>query len=103
MMSGKEERIIEVTNLSEYISTVSKNFSNIKPNSFFEKEKVFFRGQSNDEFKLIPSLARRVKRDAEISYLSFEGDMIKTAKLQNPEEFSGISYPLNMLAKMQHY
>ena len=91
----------KVTNLSDFMTVVMEEFSNITPDSFYEKEKVFFRGQSNYEYPLLPSIARPINNN--VSYLMFEEQMIKTAKLQNPEEFSGIIYPVNMLAKMQHY
>lgn len=91
----------KIDNLSAFMAVVMEEFSRITPNAFFEKEKVFFRGQSNIDYTLQPSIARSI--NGNVSYLSFENQMIQTAKLQSPEEFSGIIYPVNMLAKMQHY
>lgn len=91
----------KITSLTEFMTVIMEEFSKITPNSFYEREKVFFRGQSNKEYALLPALARPINNN--VSYLMFEEQMIQTAKLQNPEEFSGIVYPVNMLAKMQHY
>lgn len=92
---------VKISNLIEFMNVVMEEFSYITPNSFYEREKVFFRGQSNIKYSLLPSIARPINNN--VSYLMFEDQMIQTAKLQNPEEFSGIVYPVNMLAKMQHY
>lgn len=91
----------EITNLSDFMTVIMEEFSHITPNSFYEKERVFFRGQSNEEYPLLPSIARPITGGT--SYLMFENQMIQSAKLQSPEEFTGITYPVNMIAKMQHY
>lgn len=98
-----DTKMLIVESLEEYISIVMREFSNIKPNSFYESEKVFFRGQNNLEFKLTPSLGRTISKKSKITYARFENEMIKTSKLQNPEEFTKDKYPINMLARMQHF
>jgi len=92
-----------VESLEEYIMIIMREFSNIRPNSYFEKERVFFRGQNNVEYKLMPSLGRQISKKQELTYARFENEMIKTSKLQNPEEFTKDKYPINMLARMQHF
>jgi hypothetical protein len=108
-MNVNEKRIDCIT---EYIDIIMSYFSKLKPNDFFEKEKVFFRGQSKD-FPLIPSIARSIRKDSKRSdldrpkhqdnFIRFEAEMVQSAKLQEPEEFANVIYPVNMLAKMQHY
>lgn len=101
----KNNRIenVLIRSIEDYITLIIKNYSAFKPNAFYEKKRVFFRGQNNVGDRLIPSIARRIKSNNEETYTRFEGEMIKTARLQNPEEFNGHIYPVNMLAKMQHY
>jgi hypothetical protein len=96
-----EERI-NVTNVAEYITHVMKFFSKRKTNAFYEKERVFFRGQSRD-YPLIPSIARPIQDGSIDTFIRFEEQMVKTLRLQEPLEFSNIIYPINLLAKMQHY
>lgn len=97
------ESIKSIESLDEYISIVMNTFSNIKPNSFYEKERFFFRGQNNTEYQLMPSLGRKVSKKSDVTYSIFENEMINTSKLQNPDEFTRDKYPVNMLARMQHY
>ena len=92
-----------ITSLSEYVEIILTNFSNFTPNSFYEKEKAFFRGQSKSTFDLSPSLNRLISDKKSETYTRFENEMINTARLQNPEIFYEEDYPVNMLAKMQHY
>jgi hypothetical protein len=96
-----ESRTDKITNLSEFMAVIMEEFSHITPNPFYERERFFFRGQSNKNYTLQPSIARQINDN--VSYLRFENQLIQSAKLQSPEEFSGIEYPANMLAKMQHY
>lgn len=88
--------------ISEYIEIIMSYFSKRKPNSFYEKERVFFRGQSRD-YPLVPSVARPIRTGSNDTFIRFEANMVKTAKLQEPEAFANVTYPVNMLAKMQHY
>jgi len=91
----------EIRTLDEYMAIILSRFKNLKPNAFYEKKRIFFRGQSDSNYTLLPSIAR-VMSGTE-TYIRFEGNMIETAKLQNPEDFANIVFPINMLAKMQHY
>lgn len=92
-----------IKSLEEFIAFIINHFSQLTPNSFYEKKRVFFRGQNNNDYPLLPSISRKILSKDDVTYLRFEDRMINTAKLQNPEEFCDISYPFNMLAKMQHY
>lgn len=92
-----------IQSIEDYITLIVKDYSSFKPNAFYERKRVFYRGQSRSDYKLIPSLARKIKSNKEETFTRFEGEMIKTARLQNPEEFNCDIYPVNMLARMQHY
>ncbi|HVI40889.1 MAG TPA: FRG domain-containing protein, partial [Anaerovoracaceae bacterium] len=60
------------------------------------------RGQSRD-YPLVPSIARPIEDGSDDTFIRFEEEMVKTAKLQEPIEFANVVYPINMLAKMQHF
>lgn len=93
----------KITSLNEYVDIILENFSEFTPNSFYEKERAFFRGQSKSSFDLSPALNRLISDKKNERYTRFENEMINTARLQNPEVFYEEDYPINMLAKMQHY
>lgn len=75
--------------ITDYINLITR-YSKLK------NETVYFRGQ-NLIAPLLPSLARKQ------SLLYNEDSMITALKLAQPSEFAGMVYPVNMLAKMQHY
>ncbi len=49
-----------IKSLSQYVEEISGKFSVINPNRLLEKDKVFFRGQSNKSYDLLPNLFRKV-------------------------------------------
>lgn len=93
--------VISISSLSEYIDFVIKSFPKIN-RKFPNNEKVFFRGQSKS-FPLLPSIARKINSQCNSTFMDHEKDMVITAKLQNPRELANEIFPINMLAKMQHY
>ena len=97
---NKDNIVIE--SLEDYVQLILSEYTDRKVNAFYEIPRVFFRGQNRESYKLFPSLARKINRSSEM-YSRFEYQMINAAKLQNPEEFTKDIYPINMLARMQHY
>lgn len=93
----------EAKNLVDYMNLVISKYGVIKPNEFYEVDKIFFRGQQKKEYDLVPSVGRRISKKEEVSFIRFEGKMIESAKLQHPEMFDNDYYPINILAKLQHY
>ena len=91
----------KIDNLEKYISIIR---------DFYKREgcaglcKVFYRGQSNCNYKLIPSLSHKVEgclNDYE-NYEGFEEKIIKRAKLEYPDIFRDNNL-IDELALMQHY
>lgn len=78
-----------VSSLSEYYRFLSRNRD--------ESKKLFFRGQSNISYKLIPSIFRNKK------WLENEKRMYLEVKSRCPEEFESQKTHVGQLAKMQHY
>lgn len=85
---------IKIKSVSEYLNEIK----NIRPNidEWGEISRIFYRGQSNKEWNLLPSISRKC-------LLPKEYYMVKTAKIKKPDEFVSIKHPFNILAKLQHY
>lgn len=92
-----------IKSLSQYVEEISGRFSVINPNRLLEKDKVFFRGQSNKSYDLLPNLFRKVGNQSQDRFLRFESKMIDDVKIRCPNEFDSDILPISLLAKLQHY
>ena len=63
-------------------------------------ESILFRGQANEAFELIPSIARPVLTG---NLISEERNLIELAMLKLPDVFKADMRPLERLALLQHY
>lgn len=93
------ENEIYISNLSEYIDNITETNSSLVKDCN-NNEVLFFRGQSNKHYKLLPSLAREGHNEDIINY---EGNLIEVAKLRLPSIFNSNETPINLLALLQHY
>ena len=80
-------------NVQEFVSIIEK-FSKSSGKT------LLFRGQTNEEYKLEPSLARKVQ-GTELTYVYAELDMVTNAMSKRPEMFHEEKYPINLLVKLQ--
>lgn len=91
-------REIKITNINNYIENI------LTTNNELVKSPInltlFFRGQNNKEYSLIPSLARGGHYESIIKY---ERNLIEMAKYRLPSVFNDTESPLNLLAQLQHY
>lgn len=69
---------------------------NLKKERSHPSQIEFYRGHSNKEWRLLPSIYRRYM-------LSFEENLINEFIRRRPDEFSESDGLFNILAKMQHY
>ncbi len=83
-----------IKNLSEYISYILKNFS--------QENNIFFRGQKNQSYELLPSLARK-SNDINIYKIEEERLIIEEAFNLLPNFFNKSYTPLQLLSLLQHY
>ena len=83
-------------NVQEFVSII-ENFS--KGSS---GKTLLFRGQTNEEYKLEPSLARKIQ-GTDLTYVYAELDMVTNAISKRPEMFYEEKYPINLLVKLQHF
>ena len=91
----------KIKSLEDYIPIIRKLY-NIEGCGGVEK--IYYRGQSNNEFKLIPSLSRRIKGhtvDSE-NYIGYEKQIINRCKLEYPEVFKG-NNKIDTIALLRHY
>lgn len=95
------EKVATINTLSQFIDEVSaieliKEQQTIQP-------KLLFRGQSNIEYSLTPSLGRRPSATWSNSWTMVEKELIQFAQQKFPLLFPDTEYPLIILAKLQHY
>lgn len=64
---------------------------------------IAFRGQSNKNYELIPSIGRGRKCSCHISILDQERNLIEMAKYKLPHIFKSDLLPIDLLALLQHY
>jgi len=81
-----------VTRYVYVINEIAKRIG-VDPNG--EKNKLFFRGQADIDWRVEPSIFRD-------NYLSIEHDIIRSSISRNPEEFVNEKY-FTQLTKLQHY
>lgn len=90
-----------ICNLEEYISIIKEIYM---MEGCAGLRKIYYRGQSNCNYKLIPSLSHKLDGYTEDfeNYILFEEDIIKRAKLEYPDIFKD-NNSIDELALMQHY
>ena len=95
--------MVRIESLSQFVEVII-NLNNRKRKSLTSYQSIyrtFYRGHSDIDYKLLPSIARQNK--AGISNLNVENKMIKRAQLRNPNELMNINNRINLLARLQHY
>lgn len=92
---------MEVNSIEEYIDSI-RNFYNTEGTATVRK--IFYRGQSSCDYKLIPAIGRGIWEGASEfeNYIPFEQDLIQRIKIEYPEKFHDAN-PIDELALMQHY
>lgn len=89
-----------VKSLNEYINEIT---SIDVSSTTFENNILLFRGQSDCDYELLPSIGRGRKCAAEVSILNEERNLIEMAKFKMPEIFSKDLAPVELLALLQHH
>ena len=90
-----------IKNIEEYLKIIKK---------FYDTEgcggidKIYYRGQSDSNYKLIPSLSHRLDgyTEDDENYIAFESKIVNEAKLEYPNIFAD-NNQIDELALMQHY
>ncbi|MEQ9922607.1 FRG domain-containing protein [Pectobacterium brasiliense] len=89
-------------NIDDPVSTVVGFLEKILELKPQEGSECFYRGHSNNKYRLLPSLLRK-NSSGYYNYLANESTMIKELLTVQPAEFHTDRYMLDKLVRMQHY
>lgn len=90
----KKEKTIK--NLQSYIKLILEMESS-------EEDETFYRGHSNHEYRLEPSILRKDKKSGEYTHYFNERNLNSEMLTVQPGEFSSDKYMLDKLVRMQHF
>ena len=100
MIQERKEK--KVRSLEEYIKTVLELSDGLRVTRE-QDEMLYFRGQADKKYELIPSVARYLDKTSEKQLMEYERNLIEAAKRKYPSLFAQEQYPVDLLAKLQHY
>lgn len=95
-----------ITSLVEYVKVIDNLGSEVcrrGKDSFCGHDILLFRGQSNIEWNLVPSIGRKNSCLYDDSVFWNEKNLVEKAKLEYPKVFCRNYSPIELLATMQHY
>ncbi len=95
-------RVIQITSLAAFINDIVYLNTKLRKYGTFE-DVLTFRGQSDENFVLLPAIARHTNPNSNISLLDFERNLIELAKFKLPQLFCNIQNPIDLLALLQHH
>ena len=93
----------EANSIAQFVDIICEMNENLVRNGANRNEVLFFRGQSDTSFELMPSLGRKRKSSCDISIFDEERNMIEMAKYKMPDIFGEDLQPIELLALLQHY
>lgn len=98
MAEAENPNEIVIESLNEYLAEIQEMRKRIRTEEGEEPDPqhFFFRGQANVNWDVVPGIFRD-------DLLSFESELIQSAYLRNPDEFSLMGSDFARLAKLQHY
>lgn len=94
---------IIINNIAEYVQLICKKNSIFEKNAFWSDEELLFRGQSNKNYELLPSLGRNRHFACDCTIFNEERNMIEMAKYKLPDMFRQDLSPIELLALLQHH
>lgn len=92
-----------VNSIDEYIKEICDMNSKLIKNGVGVNQILLFRGQSNKNYEIIPSIGREYGEDNNKSILHEERNLIEMAKYKLPEIFREDLQPIELLSLLQHY
>ena len=92
-----------INSLTEYVEEIKQVSYKLIKNGANQNETLLFRGQSNTDFELLPSIARNRRGACSITIFNEERNLIELAKYKLPDVFRNDLLPLEMLALLQHH
>ncbi|MEG1301878.1 MAG: FRG domain-containing protein, partial [Erysipelotrichaceae bacterium] len=94
--------MVNITCVSDLIKAIESEIDTLTLNLKVD-EKLLFRGQSNNQYEILPSVARQPNSVIGDSLMFFESEIINNAMNSFPDIFQHNLTPINLLAKLQHY
>lgn len=91
-----------VNSINEYIDKII-NLDSECIRDVQNYETLLFRGQSNKDYDIIPSVGRNRQTSCSISILEEERNLVEMAKHKFPGLFRNDMEPIELLALLQHY
>lgn len=92
-----------INNIAEYVQLICEKNSVFEKNAFWSDEELLFRGQSNKDYELLPSLGRNRQFACDCTIFNEERNMIEMAKYKLPDMFRQDLSPIELLALLQHH
>jgi hypothetical protein len=117
-ISYQESISIKIENISDYVNYIYKLTDKNIIDDVRNRKVYFFRGQANEKYEIIPSLARFAEEKKVKEYIDansgehiffiknlgqIERDLIAEAQLRFPDIFSRNLLPAELLCLLQHY
>lgn len=104
----------QINNIVEFINAIlevkkkhidldQKRLNNGELSYYYERKEFLFRGQSNEDYELIPSLGRGKSNEFDMAIIDNERNLIEKAKFLLPDVFRKDMTPLELLALLQHH
>lgn len=92
-----------VSSVSEFVQRIIELDNSLIQDGGLKNEILLFRGQPNEDFELLPSIARNQQLACDISIFGEERNMIEMAKYKIPNIFNDALSPIELLALLQHH
>ena len=92
-----------VSSVSEFVQRIIELNNVLIQDGGPKNEILLFRGQPNENFELLPSIAREQRFSCDISIFGEERNMIEMAKYKLPNIFNDTLSPIELLALLQHH
>ena len=93
--------VVEIDSLENFIREISNVKEDIS--TPFGIRKLYYRGQNDVEYELIPSIGRATNSFIDDNWQIAEAPLIEAVQQRFPDTFNERKYPMILLAKLQHY
>lgn len=92
-----------IKKVSEFVQSVSDVSASLIKNGLDKNEISLFRGQSDVDYGLLPSIGRDRTSTFSVTIFNEERNLIEAAKYKIPDVFSKDLSPIELLALLQHH
>lgn len=97
------DKYVEISSIAEFLEVLFCVEKCLDKSIPCNKEILLFRGHSNSEFLLMPTVGRNRQCSMDISMLDEERNLIELAKYRLPKYFHSNMEPIELLSLLQHF